>query len=55
MDRELSGRRKDKDRARRARRLSGAVVTPRREPPKPPRPEAAPDDWQDDLQGPDED
>jgi hypothetical protein len=49
MDRELAGHRKDKDRARRARRLSGAAVPSRHKPPRPVRPEAEPDDWEEDL------
>jgi|MudIll2142460700_1097286.scaffolds.fasta_scaffold1772175_1 hypothetical protein len=51
MSRELAGHRKDKDRARRARRLSGAAAAPR---PKPRKPDSAPDDWDDEPQEPSE-
>jgi hypothetical protein len=45
MNRVLTGIRKDKDRARRARRLSGAAVASRHKPPKPRKPDVDPDDW----------
>lgn len=45
MQRVVTGHSKDKDRARRARRLSGAAVPSRHKPPKPRKPEADPDDW----------
>jgi hypothetical protein len=45
MQRVITGHRKDKDRARRARRLSGAAAPSRHKPPKPRKPDVDPDDW----------
>jgi hypothetical protein len=51
MSRDLAGRRKDKDRARRARRLSGAAPPQR----KLRKPDTASEDWDDEpREAPDE-
>jgi len=48
MSKLVAGLRKDKDRARRKRRLSGTVAPPQRKPTRRPAPDAA-DDWDDEL------